>query len=250
MDGVNRRILILGGTREATVLASALAKRTDIATILSLAGRTEAPARHAVPTRAGGFGGVDGLREWLRENRIERVIDATHPFAAQMSANAAAACAAEGVSRLRFSRPGWKETAGDRWMTVPDLAAAVVALAQTPKRVFLPIGRNSLSPFAAAPQHFYLVRSIDAPGNLSDLPNHATLQERPPFTLAHETMLLRENRIDVMVTKNSGGDPTSAKLFAARELGIPVVMVARPSMPEGSVCYDIDTVLAFIDRGD
>lgn len=245
-----RRVLILGGTKEAAALASAIAGRRDIEATLSLAGRTEAPMRQTLPTRIGGFGGVAGLRRWLREHRIDCVIDATHPFATQMSAHAVAACAAEGVDRVRLTRAPWVQTEGDRWTIVPDLPAAAYALGKTPRRVFLPIGRNSLAPFAEAPQHFYLVRSIDAPEDLSALPQHAVLLARPPFTLAQEIGTLRENRIDVIVTKNSGGDTTSAKLIAARELGVPVVIVARPTALEGRVCYDIATALTLVGLRD
>ena len=160
------------------------------------------------------------------------------------------ACALEGVARLRFTRPSWEPVTGDEWTIVHDLHAAVVALGNKPKRVFLPIGRNSLSPFAAAPQHHYLVRSIDAPSDLAILPHHKTLLARPPFTVLQECDLLREHRIDVLVTKNSGGTAASAKLEAARRLRRPVVMVARPASPAGRVCHDLAMALDFARGSD
>ena len=242
---MTRRLLILGGTTEATLLSTHLAGDRRIDATFSLAGRTDTPAKVALPMRIGGFGGVPGLCEWLREHRIHGVIDATHPFAAQMSANASEACALEGVARLRFTRPPWEPVTGDEWTIVDDLQAAVVALGDKPRRVFLPIGRNSLAPFAAAPQHHYLVRSIESPADLSALPHHETVLARPPFAVSQECDLLREHRIDVLVAKNSGGKAASAKLEAARRLRLPVVMVRRPVAPAGRLCHNLATALTF-----
>lgn len=242
-----RNLLILGGTAEAAHFARRLAGHTGFRATLSLAGRTRAPAAQALPTRVGGFGGVDGLRRWLRENDVGCVIDATHPFAAQMSANAAAACAAEGVPRLRLTRPPWTPQQGDRWIAAATPAEAVRALGETPRRVFAPMGRQSLSPFAAAPWHFYLVRSVDSPDDLDFLPHHKAIVARPPFSRDAERALLADERIDILVTKNSGGDATRAKLDAARDLALPVVMIARPAEPPGQVFEDAESLLAFLE---
>lgn len=241
-----RRVLILGGTSEASALARRLAAEPDVEAVLSLAGRTQNPRPQPVPVRTGGFGGIEGLRRWLRDNAADCAVDATHPFAAQMSAHAAAACAAEGVPLARLTRPPWRAGPGDRWTVVPDGAAAVAALGAVPRRVFVPMGRGSLAPFAAAPWHFYLVRSVDPPDDLLFLPNYAVIAARPPFSIESERALLRTERIDAVVTKNSGGAATQAKLAAARELGIPVVMIARPPSPPGHTFHDIDAALAFI----
>lgn len=244
-----RRVLILGGTSEASALARRLAATSGIATTLSLAGRTRAPAAQPVPVRIGGFGGVEGLRRWLYANAIDRVIDATHPFAAQMTANAFAACASEGVPRVRFTRPPWQDRLGDRWTHVSNIEAAVRALGASVRRVFLPLGRNSLGAFAAAPQNYYLVRSIDPPDSLAYLPVHKIVLGRPPFALEAESALLRDHRIDVMVAKNAGGDASAAKLTAAREMELPVIMVAPPPLPPGLVLHELDAALAFARDG-
>ena len=244
-----RRLLILGGTSEAAVLARRLAGSPDIDATLSLAGRTRAPAAQPLPTRAGGFGGVEGLRRWLRDHSVDCVVDATHPFAARMSANAAAACAAEGVRRARFTRPPWRAEDGECWIEVTDGAAAVRALGDAPRRVFAPMGRMSLAPFAAAPWHFYLVRSVDPPGDLAFLPSHRAVVARPPFSREDERALLRDARIDVVVTKNSGGEATRAKLDAARDLGLPVIMIARPPEPPGPVFHHLEETSGIHERG-
>lgn len=238
-----RKVLILGGTSEASLLARRMALLPGVDATLSLAGRTRTPAVQAVLTRVGGFGGIIGLRQWLRDNTIDCVIDATHPFAAQMSAHAAAACKAEGVDRIRFTRLAWQARSGDRWTDVADADEAVRTLGPAARRVFLPMGRLSLAPFAAAPQHFYLVRSVDPPGDLPFLPRHHAIVARPPFSRESEIALLREERIDVIVTKNSGGDATITKLDAARDLSLPVVMIARPPEPPGRLFHDVEELL-------
>ena len=242
-----RNLLILGGTSEAADLARRLAARRQFTATLSLAGRTRTPAAEALPTRTGGCGGVDGLRRWLRENEITCVIDATHPFAAQMSANAAAACAAESLPRLRLTRPPWTPQPGDRWIAAASPAEAVQALGETPRRVFAPMGRQSLSPFAAAPWHFYLVRSVDPPGDLGFLPHHKAIVARPPFSHEAERGLLRDERINIVVTKNSGGDATRTKLDAARDLALAVVMIERPAEQPGPIFEDAERLLAFLE---
>lgn len=244
---MRKRVLILGGTTEASALARALTQRSDLDVVLSLAGRTETPARPPIPHRIGGFGGVDGLIDYLTSQSISGVIDATHPFAAQMTQHAADACKALDIPRLVFTRPSWEQVEGDQWQCVDHVDAAVKALGEEPKRVFLTVGRLSLSAFRQAEQHFYLVRSIDKPDD-SEMPCNTTLiLARGPFTIDEETRLMREERIDILVTKNSGGTQTDAKLQAARVLQIPVLMIERPPLPESRVTYDLQNALAFVE---
>jgi precorrin-6A/cobalt-precorrin-6A reductase len=225
------RVLILGGTTEASALAVALAQREGIEPVLSLAGRTERPVLPDVAYRIGGFGGADGLASHLRNEAIDAVVDATHPFAGRMCWNAAAACEHAGVPLLRLGRPAWVAGDGDLWVEVASIEDAVAALGEAPRRVFLTVGRLSLPAFGAAPQHHYLVRSIDAPDDLSMLPDRRLLLARGPFGVVAEETLMRDNRVEVVVTKNSGGTATAGKIEAARRLRLPVVMVARPPRP-------------------
>jgi precorrin-6A/cobalt-precorrin-6A reductase len=239
------RLLILGGTSEARRLAERLAGRDDVDAVLSLAGRTERPAAQALTTRSGGFGGVDGLARYLRDERIERVIDATHPFAAQMSRHAVEACARENIPLLVFSRAPWTPRAGDDWTEVESNVAAGEALGAAPRNVFMTIGRLGLADFADAPQHNYIIRTIDPPGDLSCLPHHRVIFARGPFSVEDEMALMRAEKIDVVVTKNSGGNATEAKLEAARALRIPVILVARPRPTGARVTHDLEEALAF-----
>ncbi len=227
------RILILGGTTEASALAARLAGNPDFKPVLSMAGRTSDPRALPIPTRIGGFGGVEGLARFLVDERIEAVVDATHPFAAVMSRNAAAACARAGVALLALRRPSWTPQEGDRWLEVPSMGEAVHALGAAPRRVFLTVGRLELPPFAAAPQHVYLVRTIEPIGEALPVPNVIAIQDRAPFDEAAERELMERERIDVVVTKNSGGAATYPKIAAARALGLPVIVVARPEKPSG-----------------
>lgn len=239
------RLLILGGTSEARRLADEMARRPEVETIFSFAGRTERPAPQAVATRIGGFGGIDGLVDYLRAERIDRVIDATHPFAAQMSRHAVEACARAGIPLLTFSRAPWRPQAGDRWTEVESNGAAAEALGAAPRRVFLTIGRLGLMDFAGAPQHVYLIRTIDPPGDLSFLPQHELILARGPFTVDDEIETMRRAQIDVVVSKNSGGGSTEAKLDAARALGLPVIMVRRPATSGARITHDLAEALAF-----
>lgn len=245
---MRKRVLILGGTTEASALARALVDRADLDAVLSLAGRTETPTRPPIAHRIGGFGGVAGLIEYLKSESISGVIDATHPFAAQMTHNAAQACAALDIPRLLFTRPAWVPVEGDQWQRVDHVDAAIKALGEEPKRVFLTVGRLSLSAFRQADHHFYLVRSIDKPDE-SEMPRDTKLiLARGPFTVEDETQLMRAERIERLVTKNSGGAQTDAKLAAARALQIPVIMVERSALPESHVTYDLQEALAFIEH--
>ncbi|MBB4039559.1 precorrin-6A/cobalt-precorrin-6A reductase [Microvirga flocculans] len=227
------RILILGGTTEASALAARLAGHSAFNPLLSMAGRTSDPRPLPIPTRVGGFGGVEGLARFLVQERIEAVVDATHPFAAVMSRNAAGACAQAQVPLLALRRPAWTPQEGDRWIDVPSMEQAVQALGEAPARVFLTVGRLELPPFARAPQHTYLVRTIEPIGDALPVPNVIAIQDRAPFDEAAERALMERARVEVVVTKNSGGAATYPKIAAARTLRLPVVVVARPDKPRG-----------------
>lgn len=241
------RILILGGTTEATVLSRRLVGDARFAVTVSLAGRTEAPRPVAgVAVRSGGFGGAAGLAQWLADACIEAVVDATHPFAAQISANAAAATGDLRLPLCTIVRPPWAAEPGDRWYTVPNMEQAAEALGADPRRVFLSVGRQSVGQFQRAPQHAYVVRSIEPPAE-EQLPSHTTLiQARGPFTRDNEIDLLRGHRIDVVVTKNAGGRATYAKLEAARELAIPVIMIERPAKAGRHIVCTGEDALAWL----
>ncbi|WP_225801533.1 cobalt-precorrin-6A reductase [Streptomyces sp. NK15101] len=222
-------VLILGGTTEARALAGLLHGRVRVTS--SLAGRVASPRLPVGEVRIGGFGGVEGLVEWTAGHAVDAVIDATHPFAERISFNAARAAATAHVPLLALRRPGWVPVDGDDWHPVASLEEAAGALDGLGDRVFLTTGRMGLAAFAACPQWF-LVRSVDAP----DAPMPArteVLLDRGPFTLDGEREILARRRIDVVVTKDSGGAATSPKLTAAREAGLPVVVVRRPPVPEG-----------------
>lgn len=199
--------------------------------VYSYAGRTGAPVAQPVPVRVGGFGGAEGLAVYLRTERITHVIDATHPFAAQISANASAACAATGTPLCALERPAWAPGPGDRWQGVPDMAAAVAALPEAPARVFLAIGRQTIAPFAARPQHHYLLRLVDPPEGPLPLPRATAIIARGPFDVAGDTALLRDHAITHIVAKNAGGAGAEAKLTAARALALPVILIDRPALP-------------------
>jgi precorrin-6A/cobalt-precorrin-6A reductase len=222
-----RRVLILGGTAEGRALARACADDAGLRVVTSLAGRTSAPLPIPGEVRAGGFGGVDGLVAYLHAGRIDAVVDATHPFAATMTAHAVAATARAGVPLLVLRRPGWRERPGDRWHRVPSLEAAA-ALPEPGARVFLTTGRQGIAAFAARDDCWFLARSVEPPAP----PAPARLEvllDRGPFTLGSERAVITRHRIDVLVTKDSGGP--APKLDVARELGLPVVMVDRPATP-------------------
>lgn len=239
------RLLILGGTTEASALARLLAGEPGVAPVLSLAGRTRNPVLPPIPYRIGGFGGAEGLARHLTEHRIEALVDATHPFASRITPNAARAAAMASVPLLRLERPGWAPQAGDDWHPVPSMAEAAQALGATPRRVFLTIGRQDLIPFRdLAPQHDYLIRSVDAPEAALLPPQARFITARGPFAAEAEHALLAEAGIDVLVTKNSGG--SEAKLAAARSLGLPVIMVERPPASGGDRAETAEAALAWI----
>ena len=240
------RLLILGGTSEANALARRLAKEPGVAPILSLAGVTEKTAPSPIPQRIGGFGGVEGLAAYLRAERIDTIVDATHPFAARMSANAVEAARATGTPLVVFTRPPWRPQQGDRWIEVQTMDQAVDALGPARKSVFLTQGRMQLAAFTRAPQHSYLVRAIDRPAEVDALSDCRLILARGPFALADELELMRKERIDVLVTKNSGGAATYPKIEASRMLGVPVVIVRRPKPPEAETLHALDDVMAWI----
>jgi precorrin-6A/cobalt-precorrin-6A reductase len=227
-------ILLLGGSSEASKLATRLSGDARFNAVLSLAGRTAFPGSSPLAKRVGGFGGVAGLAGYLYVEQVDALLVALHPFAARMRANAIEAVRMRPTPLLILDRPPWQAKAADRWTCVPDVAAAALALGTEPRRVLLTVGRQDLAPFKARPQHAYLARSIDAP-DLDDLPEGADiLLARGPFTQADEERLLIEHGIDVLVTKNAGARATEAKLAAARALGLHVIMVDRPPRPEGA----------------
>lgn len=239
------RVLLLGGTTEAARIARALAD-AGVAAVYSYAGRTEAPVAQPLPLRIGGFGGVPGLVDYLRAEGISHVIDATHPFAAQMSRNAVEACTSTGTPLIALEREPWQAAAGDRWTHVPDLDAAVAALGEAPRRVFLAIGRQNLDAFAGAPQHHYLLRLVDPPTEPLPLPDAQAVIARGPFDVAGDRALLDAHRIEIIVAKNAGGAGAEAKLVAARELGLPVVLIDRPQLPPRQMARSVAEVMAWL----
>ena len=226
-------------------MAQAVAK-AGLPGVYSYAGRTEAPMGQPIHMRIGGFGGVEGLQAYLAREGITNVIDATHPFAAQMSRNAVEACAAQAVPLMALERAPWVAGDGDRWTHVPDSAAAVDALAGPPQRVFLAIGRQHIDAFAAQPQHDYLLRLVDAPTGSLPLPRARVVVARGPFDVAGDTALLRDHATEVVVAKNAGGKGAVAKIAAARALGVPVVMIDRPRVPERRVVRTVSEVMAWL----
>jgi precorrin-6A/cobalt-precorrin-6A reductase len=239
-------VLILGGTAEARLLAAELTDVPGVRVTTSLAGRVARPAATAGDVRTGGFGGAEGLAAWLVGRRVDAVVDATHPFAARITAHAARAAAATGVPLLVLRRPGWQPVEGDHWHHAPSLAAAADALPGLGRRAFLTTGRLGLAAFAHLSELHFVVRSVEPPE--PPLPPHTdVLLARGPFTPAGESALLRGHRIDVLVTKDSGGAATAAKLTAARELGLPVVVVRRPPLPAGVAAVpDAPAVLSWL----
>jgi precorrin-6A/cobalt-precorrin-6A reductase len=238
------RILILGGTAEALRLAEACAQRPERRVTTSLAGRTRAPSIPPGALRIGGFGGAEGLARYLREHRIARLVDATHPFASRIGRNAVDACRAAGVPRVRLLRPPWRQQPGDRWTEVDSLVEAARRLPRC-GRVFLSVGSHDLAAFAGL-EPWFLVRSIEQP--VVALANARWLGARGPFRRDEEVELLRAHAIDLLVTKASGGDATYPKLAAARALGLPVIMVRRPPAPPGAVVDSVAAVLAWLDH--
>ncbi|WP_322860622.1 cobalt-precorrin-6A reductase [Mycobacterium europaeum] len=222
------RVLLLGGTAEGRALATNLYPHVDI--VSSLAGRVRDPALPVGPVRIGGFGGVEGLQRWLLEEGIDAVIDATHPFAATMTAHAARACAELRIPHLVLARPAWEP--GDAIVVESDTQAAETVAKEGFSRVFLTTGRSGTRAFAGS-NAWFLIRAVTEPDPASLPHRHQLLLSRGPYHYDGEVAVLREHRIDALVTKNSGGNMTRAKVDAAAALSVPVVMVARPPLPAG-----------------
>lgn len=240
------RILILGGTTEARQLAERLTAHAGVTVTLSLAGRTNAPTAVPVQLRIGGFGGAQGLADYLAAEHIDVLIDATHPYAALMSGHATRAASLTGVRFVALRRPPWVAQAGDRWIEAATVHDAVGVLGHAPRRVFLALGRKELAPFTAAPQHHYVIRSIDPVEPPLALPHAEYLTARGPFSEAAERALLTARGIEIIVAKNSGGSATHGKIAAACALGLPVIMLRRPPLPDAPAVETVDDALAWL----
>lgn len=228
-------------------LADRLAGKDTYAPLMSFAGRTDAIRKPSIPHRSGGFGGVEGLQRFLSDNAISAVVDATHPFAVRMSANARIACETAHLPLAVLTRPAWARVEGDDWTEVDDFAAAAAALGDEPRTVFLAIGRQEVGAFRGGTAHRYVVRSVDA-ADPKLLPGNArVVLARGPFVLADEVRLLQDERVDVVVSKNSGGDGAYAKIAAARQLGLPVIMIRRPNAGRGGDLHDVDAAVAWLE---
>jgi precorrin-6A/cobalt-precorrin-6A reductase len=241
-----KRLLILGGTGDASELATKASAIPEIEVISSLAGRTRQPQTPVGIVRVGGFGGEAGLTDYLRDTKIDILIDATHPFAAQISFHAAAAAATCKIPYLMLKRPTWERFPDDQWVEVDSVEEAASVLPKLASRVFLTVGRQQLAPFANLKDIWFLMRLIDPPTLDALTPQGVILYSRGPFTLENERKLLIEHQIDTIVSKNSGGDATKAKIIAARELGVKVVMVKRPATPIGEQVSDVDNAIEWL----
>ncbi len=244
------RLLILGGTSEAVALAQRLhSDRPDIDVTTSLAGVTSEPVTGPGAVRRGGFGGATGLEQYVRDQAIDVLVDATHPFAAVMAVHARDAAARTGVPRIKMVRPLWPLHDDDRWIDVESADGAATEIARRgDQRVLLTLGRRDLAAFAGLTGIRFIVRMIEPPLPPLSLPNADVVLARGPFSIDDELALLKDERIDTLVTKASGGEATHAKIIGARELGIPVIMLRRPPVPDGPVTPDIDGVIAWIDE--
>jgi precorrin-6A/cobalt-precorrin-6A reductase len=239
------RVLILGGTAEGTQLAEAILAKVGLEPIYSLAGVTRSPNLPDCQVRTGGFGGVKGLAYYLREEKIDKVVDVTHPYAARMAAHAAAACGQENIPRIKLLRPAWVSKPGDDWRIADDAAEAAALLQNLTDRVFLATGRKDLAAFAPLSKIWFLVRLVDAPPEDLPLANHQLVLGRGPFKLDAEKEMLSDHQIGAVVSKNSGGG-AYAKIEAARELGLPVVMINRPQAPAGTIVESMNEVMAWL----
>lgn len=242
------RILILGGTAEGRELAQSIADRfgAEVDIINSLAGRTETPGALAGTVRIGGFAGAEGLSAYLQDQAIDLLIDATHPFAARISANAAEAADQAGIPRLMLIRPPWPRHPLDRWIEVNDVTSAARVLPRAGRRAFLTLGSGEIDAFSALTDLFFLVRTVDEPKSPLPLTDYQLTTGKGPFTLAAERHLLAHHRIDVLVSKASGGKATEAKLIAAREASLPIIMITRPLPPPGERVDTVDEAIAWL----
>ncbi len=234
------RVLVLGGTSEASVLAERLAVDRRFETILSLAGRTARPKLVPVEVRSGGFGGVGGLAAYLAAHTIDVVLDATHPFAAQISGNAIQACQRASIPLIALERLPWEAVTGDRWQHHNTVEDAIAALPANPQRIFSGLGRLSLDALNAAPQHHYVIRIIDPLDEALPLPHSTLILARGPFEAEDDIILFRAHAIEAVLAKNSGGNAAVSKIDAARALGLTVHMIARPVIPDRPVVRTIN----------
>lgn len=244
----SKQLLILGGTGEARALADALADRPALEVTTSLAGRTVAPRRPQGKIRVGGFGGAAGLADYIVAAGIDMVVDATHPYAAAISIHAIDACRIAAKPLLRFGRPPWQPQKGDRWIIIDSLAAAAKVAPEIGQRAFLTIGVKELAAFAQADKIWFLVRLVDQPREVIPLRDFELVLGRGPFELSDERELMRHHRIDLVIAKNSGGEATYAKIAAARELGLPVLLLRRPPLPPAETAGSMAAALAWIDE--
>lgn len=240
------RILLLGGTTEATALAERLARADTIKATLSLAGRTTSPAQSALPTRVGGFGGAEGLAAHLQREKIDLLIDATHPFAARISANAAIACKAIGIPLLAIERSPWTPVEGDNWLEHDSIDAAIAALPDEPQDVFSGLGRQAIDALRRAPHHRYLIRAVDPVELPCDLRQAELITARGPFRTGEDARLFADYNIRYVLAKNAGGAATYSKIEAARQLGITVHMVRRPALPTRATVASVDAAMNWI----
>jgi precorrin-6A/cobalt-precorrin-6A reductase len=241
-------VLILGGTEQARALAASLDSNPNFEVVYSLAGVTGNPTLGAGTVRRGGFGGAAGLARFMTDQSINTLVDATHPFAATMTGNALKACAMTGIRHVIFSRPAWTASNEDEWISVPDVSTAADQFLFHGQRGFLTIGSRELEPFVRLASGWFLVRTIERPQAELSSERFCITQARGPFNLDAEIVLLKEHKIDCVVTKNSGGDATRAKLDAARELGLPVLVCERPALPGGLTLTTLPAVLEWLER--
>jgi precorrin-6A/cobalt-precorrin-6A reductase len=240
--------LILGGTAEARQLADTLAAQPGLCIITSLAGRTVEPRRPAGDLRTGGFGGAAGLADYLRRTQVDLVIDATHPYAAAISRHAVEACRSAARPLLRLERGPWRAETSDRWVEVDSLLAAARAAPSLGRRALLTVGIKELSAFAGIPDLWFLVRLVEMPAEPLPLLDHEIVLGRGPFAAAAERDLLHGRGIEFVIAKNSGGAATYGKIVAARELGLPVVLLRRPELPAAETAGTIEQVVGWIER--
>ena len=242
----NKRVLILGGIGDSWKLIALASTIPGLQVINSLAGRTCQSIMTFKPTRVGGFGGASGLKDYLREEKIDLLIDATHPFASKISCNAAIATSELNIPHLMLVRLGWKKVEGDRWLEVENNEVAAKVLPELASRIFLSIGRQELVSYTHLKDLWFLMRMIEPPQPYTSVPPGQILTERGPFSLGKERSLLQKYEIGTVVSKNSGGDATYPKIVAARELSIPVVMIQRPSLPEGQQVSDVESAISWL----
>jgi len=242
----SRRVLILGGTAEARQLADTLATRPGLSIITSLAGRTVEPRRPSGELRVGGFGGAAGLADYLRRAQIDLVIDATHPYAAAITRHAVEACRSAARPLVRLERRPWQAETGDRWVEVDSLSTAARVAPYLGRRAFLTIGIKELSAFARIPELWFLVRLVEMPAEPLPLIAYEIVLGRGPFLAAAERDLLRDREIELVIAKNSGGAATYGKMVAARELGLPVILLRRPDLPQAEAIESVEAAVAWV----